>query len=1127
MKARLAARLESMMKSIFVQGRIIMEGVKRSIKADTFNFNVNLTRHNLIVSTLLWLYFLTINSSKGSFFSDEGGVGVLGSFVEIVIRLVAGLPLVIIDMIPLIAVIILIVLHFMDKPIKKVFLSLLPLILISHFLYVAMSIVGFVYSSSFYFAGFFLFILTLYMLLIKENKARAMKSFYSKSFEIKLVKYNLSILIFLAIITLIAVFTPFLGYSNEVGAFLDMVEATGSLSGDVSKVTNSFSSAAYETIENINSSLVMMKLPFLILSFLAIYRALKNKNQVFMLPLSLLVMGMITFIGLPLGLEKLKIDEVFTVSSVIKWIGYLMFMWMLFEMVFVREVQKYVKAYGKKGVERLGNFAVLSEKSRFTSQAIMRQFSKIPFFGKKIGMKYTSTNNVKAQELADKIEGDDAHKVTGKTLVSIGESRFAQTSDYGLGGIKLVLDNQSLVAYVKVFNFTKLDLSALVFDIKLSDILNQELGQIKGVQLLDIDLLSDGESGWLRLPFDSEHVNARRIELILTNSVSGDGEIRTYAQSNVAEPLTVKTAKSEELSVESESVIDGSESVIVKSENETADGKNIRDFKAEFVTAFSKGKDNLKAFFIKISQLIKKKASAIIKWAKSNRRLTLIASLLVLSLIVVFSVFSFATHRPLTEEKALKAFYDHLDVEDQASLQVTNFEEDKNSRYEINYVQALGEYELYQNSVLRYERSFFGRWYVSDVSVKRSLATPLLGADSSLYKEDYITDLEDERFTALGGNFNFEFPDQVNYKSTLQSIPVAYVFESEIGTYAGFLNVQFSFDDLEWGLTSIENDEGLMVFTPLDLVAESIVSLDFAKNLRVDELTINGKEMSDTIVQVAQIGNAEPSDDYMDLAVPVKITYNDGSFIGVSDRYFNYTYTKGEGYVLNPKSKDFLIYVEAADLEGNTNLTSFKGTYDFVISDTFETDSKEQVVLAIRGIHEPPLFDNNGELTAQDRKMGDVMIFNDQGEVMTEAVAFNRMEGSGLETSTDIMYNNYEYGISLYRETELFSFLEEDEKLIVLKEHTVYGNEEKYLVSLNKINDTYELVEVHRYEAEVIEEGGFVTSQEAYADGLPIDFEVFHTYYSDAFSKDDGMYMAIYDVDYYQGDRSVTWISTN
>ena len=174
-------------------------------------FKINITFRNFFIGILLWLYLISINGSKGYFFSDEGVLGIIGTGADIIIGFVAGIPLLFIDLMPVILTTVLIIFHFLDKPIKKLFLSSLLFLLITHFFYYGLSSIGFVRSGSLNFAGFILFILTLFFLFSNETNRTASKVIIKREWLVKLEMYNLLMGGFLIFLVVMVLFTPFIG----------------------------------------------------------------------------------------------------------------------------------------------------------------------------------------------------------------------------------------------------------------------------------------------------------------------------------------------------------------------------------------------------------------------------------------------------------------------------------------------------------------------------------------------------------------------------------------------------------------------------------------------------------------------------------------------------------------------------------------------------------------------------------------------------------------------------------------------------------------------------------------------------------------------------------------------------
>lgn len=1109
-------------------------------------FKINITFRNFFIGILLWLYLISINGSKGYFFSDEGVLGIIGTGADIIIGFVAGIPLLFIDLMPVILTTVLIIFHFLDKPIKKLFLSSLLFLLITHFFYYGLSSIGFVRSGSLNFAGFILFILTLFFLFSNETNRTASKVIIKREWLVKLEMYNLLMGGFLIFLVVMVLFTPFIGLSNEADAVVDFIGAAGSMDQRFVETTGLITETVDYGVNLINLPTILLKIPFLVISIFTLIKLYKNKEEIFTIPLAVIIIGILTFNGVPLVLERLKMDELFSVSGTVKMLGYLLMAWVIFEMVFVKELGNMIKTVG---VTRAGEFADLLKESRFSPTRIMNSVSKIPFIGKKVdkqvGKPKMAASNIVTNKKHEHVMVETESKVAEMKSGYLIESPFLMIKGWQLyensakDGLKLKVIMEHL---------NKIAISAIVLDVNIKDILGNQLDVYKGVQVLDLNLKKGVMSEWINVPVPISHLNARNLEITVTNVVFEEGTIGTYSSENIfrqmppLNPLTrdVSIQSIKQIFFESKGVLnvpmmhfepvdvaegwicscgtfnnlldehclccsndklliyENCQSAVLEAyySSHLSEIESMKvEKKAERNRVISSTLEKTKGFILKCAEFIWSTSKVVFEkvkvFSKSNPKTVKIALASVIILLIVLGSWGFITSRPLTEERAISIYFKHMEASNPESVEFI-FDRDQ---LRIGFADKFETYEIYKSSEVEFDKNFFGLWQVKEEvrlgeSVK-PLYTPNFSEDKALFSTYLSETLEEKEADIV-----LTIPEVSDYSKETNLFKIPFIIENNRGKLSGELQVRYDFDELNWIFKEASFDKNRVGFVASDSIKKAIKDQTFMQNINAEDFTVNQKTYLVDEMKITPNGLIESSWDYKQIYVPVLLEINSQTEFGKHLNEIRFDYDSEFGYVLSETSKNLMFSVESAKWVGKLNLNHFIGHNDFAVADVFKTESSHKdVIVGVRGTLEPQRFDGYGDIIGYSRQLAEIVVFDADGNEVSKNPKFMLSDihsNFGDLKAIDIMYNDYEMGVNVLQTHEIFKYYDSSKPYLILKDIYESGGEARYTIVQYGFSDSYEFVELNRLSGYTITEGGILVESMAYQNGEEIAFETLY-----------------------------------
>lgn len=1054
-----------------------------------FKFRIRITGHNLFLSFMLWSYMMLMNAAKGHFFSDEGILGVVGSITDMGVRYFTGIPFLIIDFMPIIASALLIILHFMGKPVKKIFYALFVLLLVSHLAYIPLEVIGFQRSAEFILAGFLLAVLFVYFIFVNEEKAKLKKSIIQYDLNLIIEKYNMTMSILLIVVILLVIVTPFIGLSNEAGVINDVIESSGSINDKMNSVSSAFTSTIDDGLGYLNLYAFLFKLPFLIVAIHTVFRNFKNKSKAFTLPKKLIVIGMLTFIGLPFMFERLKFGEMLSVNGIIKMIGYMLFAWVLFEMVFVNEIDKSLKSLSKQGIDKIGLFADVVKNSKFSSQSILAIFQKVPFIGKKIKgdfikkSKGSKSSTVQPINLESSLGQDEALLKTEYIVLEKGYGLCVESPMLEILGARLSLinDKKQLTAYLNIKNVDSETLTAIVVDLKINDVLGNELEQFEGVQILDLNLTEGASSGWINIPSISNCINARQIVLVVKNCVYSDERILNFSQANVLEfskvitPVIAET-HSEDVQVEG---IQFDKAIIKESGLVTKVISKMGNTLLKYKPVVIKHIDKSVAF-------IKRTITKLLEWVKVNpkRFRQFVAGFV--TIVSVIMILGWSTSRPLDEDKAIELYYKHVKSNNSETVDSDlDFISDDYYELEIEWIEEFSEYEVYRRDEVKFKRNILGNWAIEKTNELKNKVTPLYGADASKNSAE-ISQYLKEKHKDIVGEIQINYPNIDDFYGTFDSVDLIYTLNSDLGEYSGVLKVEYTFVEYKWQIENVVFSQDSERFEPSSDLVRRIESLEFLNMNDFKFWKFNGEQIDPSLLELTKSGDVEYNWERKELSIPLVIAIEKSGTTIQVEKVIDFVFVENAFRVAE---RDVAIELILAPLHqvGKVNLTEYKEGYDFIVADTFQAENgTHEVVIALKGNLAPQTFDINGNLNSDTRQMGEITIFDESGYIAHQNPKFMLTPLHSYYdnyTEMDLLYNDYEMGINVFVSREIFKYEINDSDYLCIKEFIESGDVTTFNMVMYSIGENYQLIEKFRYDGYQVDEGGTVTESIAKING--------------------------------------------
>jgi hypothetical protein len=729
--------------------------------------------------------------------------------------------------------------------------------------------------------------------------------------------------------------------------------------------------------------------------------------------------------------------------------GYLLLSWFLFEMVFVREIDQSIKRMGSEGLQKMGAFKGIVQRSHFSQKAIIDVIAKIPFIGKKV-MAVVKIDTSKFTEVL-KQKNDKSAPVLQKkesienVVVDIKKSYFIKSPLVILEGLKLAVNKEAetLGLYIQLKHDHPEVLSAIVLDIDLKDILGNVLEKIEGLQVLDLNIARGVKSPWLKVQMDTAHISARKIEVHLRNSVFEGDLIYSYSEENTLQPYPVRTLLiSDQVNenslrkyFEKMTLLDPErltylpvmiEEVWIcacSSHNETkvcSGCGNAKETIFETVTLqhihefihdeeetmreeerLKKEKRDETLSAIKANSIQKKnqalsKLTQIGTLFKTNEKLRKGIILGTVSIVLAGSLLTWASARPLTDEKATSLYYQAAELAHPENMTFTKKTRKNMAEYTITVTDVFESYQVDKVDEVTYKKNGIGMWKIVKINERQERLKPRLGADAKVDDTDITAYLKafcnDEN-----GIVTIQYPEPVAYSSVDQTIPLEVELSGERGTYTGKLSLEYGYEDNAWHLKAIDAVQNDFVFSPLE-----------------------------------------------------------------------------------PLTQD----------TANVDLTGSIGDFDYVVEDTFKTSNGMDAVVAIRGTFDSQLFNSDYTLETSNRKMGEIVVFDKMGNLVNYDPTFSLLEsGTGIPKEMDILYNDYEPGINQYHTREIFKITVDGNTFLCIKEVYEWSHFLEYSLAMFELDSTYTFRESHLLSAYRIDEGGTITESMGTIDGVDMLYE--------------------------------------
>ncbi|HKM04503.1 MAG TPA: hypothetical protein VJZ04_07885 [Lachnospiraceae bacterium] len=174
----------------------------------SMKLHISVNGHYLRVGILFIIYLILVLGSKGYFDVDDSVESVRDGIIKLIKHFVIGIPMFIINILPVLVSGGIIVLSALNKPVKKLFLSTMILIVVYHIFYFILSIGSFTLSWQFLSSTILFIVLFFYFILGSEAKAKARKPIFEFEFDFKLSKYNMSVAGVMIVLLVMTVVSP-------------------------------------------------------------------------------------------------------------------------------------------------------------------------------------------------------------------------------------------------------------------------------------------------------------------------------------------------------------------------------------------------------------------------------------------------------------------------------------------------------------------------------------------------------------------------------------------------------------------------------------------------------------------------------------------------------------------------------------------------------------------------------------------------------------------------------------------------------------------------------------------------------------------------------------------------------
>jgi hypothetical protein len=366
----------------------------------------------------LMVYLILAFGSRGSLWSDVEQAKTVGNIVEIIGRFFVGLPLSIIDLIPIIFAFVMIVAVIFDRPIKALWgVFLLPLIF-SHGLYFFLKIIGFVVSWQLIAATILLSALTIYVLFVFDRCKKIEKHKLILNFNVEITKYNLLVTAILCLV-IVSSFLPTIGAADKVELVLDIANSSQNSNGFLSGLGRLANGGLSITLKIFNGIIYFIKIPILVAAFVELFDLKKKKDLMPVINKFLLVYTMIVLGGLDFMIKRMGLEGLFEVSIFANLVVFLLIAWLIVEIILVRELGQLAKNASKKMIEKYNLYFNITSESKFSIDNIKASMYKIPILGKQIAKYFDNTDNEGMEDEFIQSEIiDDDYNATRKTEVT-------------------------------------------------------------------------------------------------------------------------------------------------------------------------------------------------------------------------------------------------------------------------------------------------------------------------------------------------------------------------------------------------------------------------------------------------------------------------------------------------------------------------------------------------------------------------------------------------------------------------------------------------------------------------------------------------------------------------------------
>jgi len=527
---------------------------------------------------------------------------------------------------------------------------------------------------------------------------------------------------------------------------------------------------------------------------------------------------------------------------------------------------------GSSGLQKMGAFKGMALRSNFTAAAIIGAMSKIPFIGKKI-MRITKIDTssftgalkqkiVKSEPISQKTEAIE------NIVVEREKSYFVKSPLVILEGLKIAVDKEAetLGLYIQLLHYHQEVLSAVVFDIMLKDVLGNTLEHIEGVQVLDLNLLRGVKTTWLKVPIDTAQISARKIEMQLRNCVFEGDLIQSYSEENTLQVYPVRTlllsnqVDADHLTnyLESKNLFHPTllthEPVIIENAWICAcSSHNVGDichtcgntkaaiFEAvtpQFIHEFmhdeqeamreaerrKKEKRDETLSAIKESGIQKKnqvlsKLSQIGTTFKTNERLRKGVIVGAVSIVLAGSFLTWASTRPLTDEKATSLYYQAAELTHPENMTFTKNIKKSQAEYTISVTDLFDTYQIEKIDEVTYEKNAIGSWKIIALHERQERLTPRMGADAKGDDGD-ITAYLKEFCNDINALVTIQYPEPIAYTSTHQTIPLEVEVSAERGRYTGMLALNYVYESNMWRLKAIDATQNDFAFSSSEPITQ-------------------------------------------------------------------------------------------------------------------------------------------------------------------------------------------------------------------------------------------------------------------------------------------------------------------